>query len=55
MDLCVDNMHLKDPLVLFGFEDYVLSLPPFLLSPIRYALSLFLNSFLVNFVALNVF
>ena len=32
VDLSVDTMHLKDPLVLFEFESSVLSLPPFLLS-----------------------
>ena len=37
----MDTMHLKDPLVLFGFEDYVLSLPLFVLS---HALSLFFNT-----------
>ena len=33
VDLSVDTMHLIDPLVLFGFEGYALSLPLFLLSP----------------------
>ena len=30
MDLSVDTMHLKDSLVLFGFESSTLSLPLFL-------------------------
>ena len=33
-DLSMDTMHLKDPLVLFGFEGSALSLHLFLLSPI---------------------
>ena len=33
MDLSMDTMHLKDPLVLFGCEGSALSLPLFLLSP----------------------
>ena len=37
----MDTMHLKDPLVLFGFEGSALSLPLFLLS---HALSLSLNN-----------
>ena len=37
----MDTMHLKDPLVLFGFEGSALSLPLFYLS---HALPLFLNN-----------
>ena len=33
VNLCLDTMHLKYPLVLFGFEVSALSLPLFLLSP----------------------
>ena len=33
MDLSMDTMHLKDPLVLFGYEDSALTLPLFHLSP----------------------
>ena len=33
MDLSVDTMHLKDPLVYFGFEGSTLFLPLFLLLP----------------------
>ena len=33
MDLSLDALHLKDPLVLFGSEDFVLTVPLFLLSP----------------------
>ena len=32
MDLSMDTMHLKDPLVLFGSEGSVLTLPLFFLS-----------------------
>ena len=33
MDLSMDTLHLKDPLVLFGSEGSALTLPLFLLSP----------------------
>ena len=33
MDLSVDTLHLKEPLVIFGSEDSALTLPLFLLSP----------------------
>ena len=33
MVLSLDTMHLKDPLVLFGFEGYAIPLPLFLPSP----------------------
>ena len=33
MDLSMDTLHLKDPLVLFGYEGSALTLPLFLLSP----------------------
>ena len=33
MDLSMDSLHLKYPLVLFGSEGSALTLPPFLLSP----------------------
>ena len=41
VDLSMDTMHLKDPLVFFGFEGSAFSLPLFLLS---HALSLFFNN-----------
>ena len=40
VDLSMDTMHLKNPLVFFGFEGSALSLQLFLLS---HALPLFLN------------
>ena len=51
----MDTMHLKDPLVLFGFEGSALSLPLILLS---HALSLFFNNgkgalYGKDFMALN--
>ena len=33
VDLSMDTMHVKDPLVLFGSEGFPLTLPLFLLSP----------------------
>ena len=33
VDLSMDNMHLKDPLVIFGSEGSALTLPLFLLPP----------------------
>ena len=41
VDLSMDTMHLKDPLVLFGYEGSALSLPLFVLS---HALPLFFNN-----------
>ena len=43
MDLSVDTMHLKDPLILFGSEGPALTFSPFLPRVIN-ALSLFLNN-----------
>ena len=44
VDLSVDTLHLKDPLVLFGSEGSVLTLPIFLLSLRIVAVSLFFTN-----------
>ena len=45
MDLSMDTLHLKYPLLLFGFEGSALTLPLFLISlRILNALSLFFNN-----------